>query len=283
MNAEVLDRLFKKFPWFPYVFACMAILGFGWWLLTQPVWENLTPSVLIIGSILTLFVIGLCWWGYRKTSKSINQINDFSQSEKENLRSAEALDIMSTIGSTTAKLLYESYSSYKFGHAINHICWLIRVFMTNPKSTDPRVVIFIPNGAETKLNPCGWAGHSTDLLQYNPKITEKNSAGFTYITGEDNYEPDVTARGARFESNPESENHFYSLLTTPIRCGKEVIGVISITGNERHSYDESEYIPYMKAFANALSSLVYYHLKSQEGKRDGPSEEAVSSTTGKTV
>jgi hypothetical protein len=266
--GDLLDKLFKRFLWFPYVLAFISILGLVWYTLSQLDWENLQNipiEVIVIVTILSFLVGILLWWSYKRTARSLNFTEEFSEINEEIVKNTDAIDILSTIGNLIAKCLREPFSKTNHLYTFNHICWMIRAFMINKKSKDPKVVLFIPNEEETHLEPCGWASHSTQIQKFTPAISQENSAGFTYMTGEPYYLPDVNAPGSRFEHNDHSDNSFYSLVTVPVKCGKDVIGVLSVTGEEKNSYNESEDIPYLRAFANALSPLVSYYLSGRKG------------------
>ncbi|MDN4595428.1 GAF domain-containing protein [Polycladomyces subterraneus] len=282
MFGELLEKLFKRFLWFPFVLAFISILGLVWYTLSQLDWENLqnTPIVVILVVTVLSFLVGiLLWWSYKRTARSLNFTEEFLEINEEIVKNTDAIDILSTIGNLIAKCLREPFSKTNNRHTFHHICWMVRAFMINKKSKDPKVVLFIPNDAETHLEPYGWASHSMQIQKFTPIISQENSAGFTYMTGEPYYLPDVNDPGARFEYNNHSDNSFHSLVTVPVKCGKEVIGVLSVTGEEKNSYIESEDIPYLRAFANALSPLVSYHLSGRKGVYGAHREEVGSKRT----
>jgi len=266
--GDFLEKLFNRFLWFPFITAYIVLSGLVWYAISQMDWGNLkkTPiPVIIVASVLSILAALLFWWSYKETAKSLRFKRDFSESDKDLVKATDALDIMSKIGNQITKCISEPFSTANNHYTFNSICWLIRAFMINERSKDPKVVLFIPNEEESHLEPCGWANHSTRIQKFILKISQENAAGFTYMTGEPYYLPDVNAPGVRFERNIYSNNSFCSLVTVPVKCGNEVIGVLSVTGQEKNSYNESEDIPYLRAFANALSPLVTHHLLGRKG------------------
>jgi hypothetical protein len=287
---ESLDRITDRIPWYTYLFAWLLIcylVAQGLGLLDKELQKNI--YVLAFAGVIIILSGVLLFIGWRQASKAQkltnyaqSLTNDYEQSDTEIYRSTEAIDILNRISKTTARVFHESYPPDRLILELNTICQLIRAFFKNQKSKDPLVTIFIPNTEESKLHVIGFAGHTSSVLDYKPRITGENSAGYSFMTGELNYERDVTKPGARFEPN-EKGNRFLSLVTESIMCGKEVVGVLSITGVEANSYDETDDIPYLKAFANTLAPLIHYKRIVGEGsKEDDPNRKSLFSTGEKT-
>jgi hypothetical protein len=269
--GDLLNYLAKqRILWFPYILAFIIIAGTAFYALSQPDWKNILehPVILVIGVVFLIFPAVLLYSAYRQHKRSLSIEQGFSDSGKEIVENTYAIEIMNKIAKTIAVCLWEPFSEENNRDTFIHICQLIQAFMTNEKSQSPKVAIFVPNEDETHLVPCGWANHSLRIKKLALKISQESSAGFTYMTGEVNYEPDVTAPGARFEPNKHADSKYFSLVTVPIKCGNEVIGVLSVTGVEKDSYNADEDFPYLKAFANALSPLVAYHITRRKGVHD---------------
>src|SRR5699024_8759255 len=90
-----------------------------------------------------------------------------------------------------------------------------------------------------------------------------SAAGHTYRTGEIFFSGEIHTPGSRFRTHPKAQSTYHSLICVPIRTGDEILGVLSVTGDEKRS-DTDDEKAYLNAFAHVLSRLLILELSKEK-------------------
>lgn len=139
---------------------------------------------------------------------------------------------------------------------------VVAVFAGN-KGNNPKVCIFVDAGDGT-LKVHEAAAHSPNGMRKLRLSIADSAAGYTYQTGEIFFSGEIHTPGSRFKAHPKAQSTYHSLICAPIKSGDDVLGVLSVTGDEHRSYTDDEKM-YLASFANVLAPLLQLELRS--GKR----------------
>ncbi|PTM59134.1 GAF domain-containing protein [Desmospora activa] len=135
---------------------------------------------------------------------------------------------------------------------------VVAVFAGN-KGNNPKVCIFIDTG-DGHLKVHEAAAHTPNGMRKLRLSIADSAAGYTFQTGETFFSGEIHTPGSRFKAHPKAQSTYHSLICAPIKSGDEVLGVLSVTGDEERSYTDDEKM-YLAAFANVLAPLLQLELK----------------------
>lgn len=150
---------------------------------------------------------------------------------------------------------YEEFLTYKKA-TYEYLLYGIGSILTKSKSNSHRVAIFVPED-EKNLKMKEGVGFSAEGKQKLRLAIQNSSAGYVFRTGEIYNSGDIHSSGNVFRLNAEAKKVYNSLACLPIYCGKNVIGVLSIDGEEKESFNKDD-LDYLTYFANILAPLIFF-------------------------
>jgi len=141
----------------------------------------------------------------------------------------------------------------------------IGIVLTKQQANNHRVAVFIPH-SETELKIHVAVNFSPDGMKHLRLSILDSAAGKVYRTGETYFCGDVTTEGNSFTAHPKASKQYLSLICVPIKMGEEIVGVLSIDGEEKNSFSNEE-AEYLRYFANTLAPFLYLELYRGEIER----------------
>jgi putative methionine-R-sulfoxide reductase with GAF domain len=131
----------------------------------------------------------------------------------------------------------------------------IGIMLTRQPANNHRVAIFVREG-EGQLKIHQGVNFSPDGIKHLRLPLLDSAAGRVLRTGEPYFSGDVTAEGNSFTIHPKATKVYHSLICVPIKIGDAVLGVLSIDGEEKHSFTRED-MEYLRYFAHALAPFLY--------------------------
>ena len=248
--TDQLNAIFTGRPWlFLLLFAAAA--GLAGWYVVRRVRQGDEVSVL---GLLT----------FRPNQAAGQRAGEVARLEESLKQRQQMLALLQAIVLESSKALsghlQAGYTSAEYRKAVYDFVLphLLTLLAKPDRANAHRVALFIP-GAEGTMRMHEGIGFSPEGKK-ELVLSPDSAAGYAYRTGETYCSGDVTAPGSRFSTNPKASKRYHSLLCLPIRCGPQVIGVLSVDGRERDSFthDDQEFLTYV---ANALSLFLYIELQ----------------------
>lgn len=148
-------------------------------------------------------------------------------------------------------------------HLYRFLFELIANHLMNDKSGTPRVQILVEDDEDDQqLRPYRniWVGHSPRVKQLRIDKAYNTAAGYTYLTGECYFDPDTTRQESRFTPNPYDTRKTESIICVPILCAGEVLGVLSVSGENKYCYSEDNK-EFLEICAGLMMPLLHEELK----------------------
>lgn len=117
-----------------------------------------------------------------------------------------------------------------------------------------RIAIFYKTENE-KLKILHGYGFSPEGKKKLELSLHNSKAGYSFINNKPFRSNDITV-DSTYVRNPLSSTKYNSLICVPIEFNDEVIGVLSIDGLNKNSFEEDD-IDYITYFANAIAPILY--------------------------
>jgi transcriptional regulator with GAF, ATPase, and Fis domain len=245
MDTEFFIKIIIANPWVAY-----AILAFVCLLGGILVWRASK------GDEVSLF--GLQVQSNERLKELQQQYKNIAEDNKQQQYVINALRVLS---GEIAKLIARDYDRFE-----EHRNGIYRYFLSSVmasmainKANNPKVCIFVDAGDGT-LKVHEAAAHSPEGMKKLRLSIADSAAGYTFTTGEIFFSGEIHTPGSRFRKHPKAQSTYHSLICVPIQVGDQVLGVLSVTGDEEKSYTEDEK-SYLSAFSNSIAPLLYMELK----------------------
>lgn len=154
-------------------------------------------------------------------------------------------------------------------HLYRFLFELLANHLMNDESGTPRVHILVEDDDNDQLlRPYRdiWVGHSPRAKHLRIEKTYDTAAGYAYLTGECYFDPDTTRQESRFKPNPHATRKTEAIICVPIRCSGDVLGVLSVSGENKYCYTEDNK-EFLEICAGLMMPLLHEDLKWGSGGR----------------
>ncbi|MGG1673499.1 GAF domain-containing protein [Paenibacillus sp. NRS-1783] len=211
------------------------------------------------------------FWFYKIIPNQMveNQKDAFDKLNQNALQKSQILKIINNINIEITRMISCEPNEFENNKRslYNLVLYSVGNILTKSRENSHRVAVFINNG-DGFLRISEGFGYSTDG-QRNLRLDINNSAaGKVYRTGEPYISGDITSEGNSFRIHPNASKTYFSLMCVPIKCGNMVLGILSLDGSEKDSFNKDD-LDYLTYFANTLSSLLFIeNMKSEEVNED---------------
>lgn len=252
MDAEIILKVMIENPWFAY-----SIVGFGVIFALIILWRAKN------GDAVSLFGLNL-----QDNSKVKTMEEKITHLEQDHKQSQYVIQSVNKLAMEISAILYRENDDYEDRrHGIyTYLLSCVVAVMAGKKGNNPKVCIFVDAG-DGSLKVHEAAAHSPDGMRKLRLPISDSAAGYTFDTGIPFFSGDIHTPGNRFKVLPAAEQVYHSLICVPVKVGDQVIGVLSVTGDETGSYSEDERM-YLSVYANVLSPLLYRELFGGDEKDD---------------
>lgn len=248
----------------------MDILGF----LTESPWvEAVLRIVLIAFIIITGYIFVMRWregddievWIFK--ARRNQALQECSENLKDAIRKFESMEqvcgqkklvlqvfadvirAMRTLGSTPADTEFEDTK-----HGVyNLILQAVASCLTKAQDNAHKIVIFFPCPTDPDCLCMEYShGHSPNGIKYCRLRINDSLAGNVYHRGKLHVTGDVTADP--LFKRLEKSSEFHSLACLPIELTGNTVGVLSMTGFKKNSFNDDD-IDYLRYFAHLIGLL----------------------------
>jgi transcriptional regulator with GAF, ATPase, and Fis domain len=138
-----------------------------------------------------------------------------------------------------------------YQYALPGIC----LVLAKQKANNHRVAVFVPE-SDTHLKIHVAVNFSPDGMKHLRLSIADSAAGRVLQTGEPYFCGDVSTEGNSFTAHPKASRKYLSLICVPIKVGEQIVGVLSIDGEEKDSFSREE-AEYLRYFAHTLAPFLY--------------------------
>lgn len=245
---DIFFQIIIEKPWFAY-----ALVGFGGLLGAIILWRAKSGD--------SVSFLGLNLQSDTKLIALEEQLKEIKEDNKQN---RYVIQSISTLASEVSRILSQPDQEFEDQrrHVYNYFLSSLLATMSGKKGNNPKVCIFVDAGDGT-LKVHEAAAHSPDGMRKLRLSIADSAAGHTYRTGEIFFSGEIHTPGSRFRTHPKAQSTYHSLICVPIRTGDEILGVLSVTGDEKRSYTDDEKA-YLNAFAHVLSPLLNLELSKEK-------------------
>ncbi|WP_400162818.1 GAF domain-containing protein [Brevibacillus sp. TJ4] len=246
--GKSLRDAIEQVPWAMPVIAAIVILGISLFIL-MTMGRIQKGSEVSIAGIVTI-----------KPNETVEQLKrDFESLNQDDKQKTQILKLLNQLtveianvicNATNEEFLEIRKSIYEY------LLPGIGIVLTKQKGNNHRVAIFVQDGDTLRIHQ--GIGYSSEGKRHL-RLAMDSSAGYTFTTGEIYFSGDVLTAGNRFRAHPKATKQYRSLICVPIKCGDHILGVLSVDGEEPHSFTKDD-VDYLTYFANSLYILLHFEM-----------------------
>jgi GAF domain-containing protein len=114
-----------------------------------------------------------------------------------------------------------------------------REFLMQRPGEDVRLSVLVPDGREWRM----WfaAGYRLESKKRFRLSIDASFSRHAYETGQIQFSLDLTA-DPRFIPHPDASRTYHSLISTPIRCGDDVVAVLNVDSTYQDAFSQPDFI-----------------------------------------
>ncbi|WP_141201621.1 GAF domain-containing protein [Paludifilum halophilum] len=241
--------------------------------------------------LMTFLLIGTVFSRYKvkkkvdrllgKWTNEQKKVQETTQSTREKMDLQEHLwkqiFLLSCELSMNCRGFYNNLSPRDRSTSYRCIYEIVQEALRNEKSGDPRVQIFVEDENNTGLlkpHLSAFVGHRSRARDNRIEKSISTAAGYTYLTGETYFDSDTTREDSLCQRKPKANRPFYSMICVAIEVEEQILGVLSVTGDQKESYREV-HRDFLEITANMLVPLLISDLqrKKSNGSESVPQNE----------
>ncbi|MFC4076459.1 GAF domain-containing protein [Salinithrix halophila] len=249
MDMEFILKIIIDKPWFAY-----TLVAFGSILAVIILWRVKK------GDAVSFLGLNL------QSDTELKELEEkYRQVDEDSKQKTYVIQSLNTLASEIGLAISQFAEDSKDGlfedqrrYIYNYLLSCVVAVMAGKKANNPKVCIFVDAGDGT-LKVHEAAAHSPNGMRKLRLPISDSAAGYTFHTGEAFFSGEIHTPGNRFRAHPKAQSTYHSLICVPIKAGDQVLGVLSVTGDEERSYTDDEK-SYLSAFASVLSPLLYREL-----------------------
>ncbi|SMO46940.1 GAF domain-containing protein [Melghirimyces algeriensis] len=248
MDIEFIFKVIDAEPWLAY-----TLVGFGVVLAAILLWRVKNGD--------SVSLLGLNLQSDAKLTELEKQMEEVGEDSKQK---SYVIQSIHTLAGEVSRLLFQPCEGFEDNRRkiYNYFLSAVLATMSGKKGNNPKVCIFV-KGDEGMLKVHEAAAHSPDGMRKLQLSIADSAAGHTYRTGEIFSSGAIHTPGSHFKEHPKAQSKYHSLICVPIRVGDQILGVLSVTGDEEKSYSEDEQA-YLMAYASILAPLLHKELSKQK-------------------